>query len=118
MSAEFMTIEEFNERLQAWNGKEIKVSKVELNDFDEVNLKLNRTTYDSASYRLDDYEPKYEMELKGEGVIDTEAAGSQPLPDNTYEIPLDDDTIFERDGGQLMITTSRGVYKIELAQKN
>jgi len=113
--AKFLPIEKFNEKLEQWQGKEIKISKVELNDLDEVYLVLDRITYDKETRRLDDYVPLYSIELHGSGLIETDF-GEQPLPEAAYEVPLNSQTLFEFEDGVFIISTDRGAYKIERAE--
>ncbi|SFB30486.1 hypothetical protein SAMN04488072_11477 [Lentibacillus halodurans] len=113
MDLQFLTIEEFNELLQQWNGETIKISKHELDDLDETIMTLQNISYDRNTRRIDDYEPKHALQLNGIGRIETDAVDTQPLPSSLYEIPLEDNSLYEFDGEQFLLSTSRGVYKIE-----
>ncbi|SFD70082.1 hypothetical protein SAMN05216238_103211 [Lentibacillus persicus] len=115
MDVQFLTVEEFNELLQQWHGEVIKISKHELDDLDETSMVLQDTSYARNTRRLDDYEPMHALNLNGEGTMKTDAASSQPLPSSVYEIPLEDNTLYEFDGQHFLVSTSRGVYKIEKA---
>jgi len=115
VKSEFLSIEAFNEKLQQWRGKQIKVSKLELHDLDEVTISLDSVTYEKNDMRLDDYEGLYTLQLNGDGTIQTGTSNAQPLPSALYEIPLEADALQEFNGEQFIVSTTRGVYKIELA---
>ncbi|WP_010531326.1 hypothetical protein [Lentibacillus jeotgali] len=113
MEAQFLTVEAFNDLLQQWNGKTIKISKHELDDLDETLMTLQGISYERNTRRLDDYEPMHALQLNGTGTVETDASNVQSLPSSVYEIPLEDNTLYEFDGKQFLLSTSRGVYKIE-----
>ncbi|HLR63510.1 MAG TPA: hypothetical protein VK097_13930 [Lentibacillus sp.] len=113
MEAKFLTIETFNDLLQQWNGETIKISKHELDDLDETLMMLQDISYARNTRRLDDYEPMHALHLNGTGTIETDASNAQSLPSSVYEIPLEDNTLYEFDGQKFLLSTSRGVYKIE-----
>lgn len=112
---EFLSIETFNQLLQKWNGKNIKISKIELDDLDETWMQLDNVSYSSNTRRLDDYEPMHSLHLNGSGQIQTENNHVEQLPSSDYVIPLEDSSLYEFDGEQFLLSTDRGVYKIELA---
>ncbi|GGA89883.1 hypothetical protein [Ornithinibacillus halotolerans] len=115
MSHRFLAIEDFNELIQSWSGRRIKVTKHEMDDVDQTEMTLNQVSYEQNTRRIDDYVPMHNLLLHGDGQIETLAAMSnQPLPSSVYEIPLENNTMYEFDGEKLFITTERGVYKIEL----
>ncbi|TMN22234.1 hypothetical protein FH966_04305 [Lentibacillus cibarius] len=113
MGFQFLTIEEFNDLLQQWNGETIKISKHELNDLDETLMTLQEISYDRNTRRIDDYEPMHALQLNGAGTMETDIGEPQTLPSSLYEIPLEDNSLYEFDGHQFLVSTSRGVYKIE-----
>ncbi|GGK05916.1 hypothetical protein GCM10007063_30420 [Lentibacillus kapialis] len=113
MGVQFLTVEAFNDILQQWNGESIKISKHELDDLDETLMTLQDISYARNTRRLDNYEPMHALLLNGMGTIKTDASNTQSLPSSVYEIPLEDNTLYEFDGQQLLLSTSRGVYKIE-----
>ncbi|MFD1362842.1 hypothetical protein [Lentibacillus salinarum] len=113
MDVTFLTVEEFNDLLQQWNGEAIKISKHELDDLDETLMTLQAISYERNTRRIDDYEPMHALHLNGIGTIETDASDTQPLPSSVYEIPLEDNTLYEFDGQQFLLSTSRGVYKIQ-----
>ncbi|MGM8212824.1 hypothetical protein ACLIBH_08520 [Virgibacillus sp. W0430] len=110
----FLTIEEFNDQLSKWTGQEVTVSKLEMDDVDEVALVLESISYNKDVERLDEYEAIYTLELNGAGTIETEYGqnSQQPLPSRMYEVPLEDSTLYEFDGMQFIISTDRAAYKI------
>ena len=114
----FLSIEQFNELLQKWNEAEIKISKLEMNDLDEIVMQLEKVSYKNETPTIDGYEPIHTLQLSGQGAIQTENNDSQPLPSSLYEIPLEDDTLYEFDGTTFLISTDRGVYKIERLDKS
>ncbi|GIO26587.1 hypothetical protein [Ornithinibacillus bavariensis] len=114
MEHQFLSVEEFNRQLQQWNGQQIKITKHEMDDVDKIVMHLQDISYDLNTRRIDDYVPRYNLLLKGDGRIETLASMSnQPLPASVYEIPLENNTLYEYDGEKFFITTERGVYKIE-----
>ncbi|SHF98830.1 hypothetical protein [Ornithinibacillus halophilus] len=114
MDQQFLSIEQFNDLLQQWNGKNIKVTKHELDDIDETVLSLENISYESNTRRIDDYVPMHSLHLHGDGNIPTTTNSMTDLPSSMYEIPLQDDSLYEFDGEKFLISTDRGVYKIEL----
>lgn len=115
MEQRFLSIEEFNTLLSEWNGRPIKISKHELDDVDETLLELNTISYAKDTRRIDDYQPMHALHLNGTGQIQSEDNNTQPLPEALYEIPLEDTSLYEFDGTCFLLSTDRGVYKIELA---
>jgi len=107
-----LTIEEFNDRLQQWSGQKIRIVKEEMDDLDETLLELEDVSYVEGS-SIDDYIPKYALLLKGNGVVETTMNHYEELPSEAFEIPLDEDTIYEFDGKRFFIKNLRGVYMIE-----
>ncbi|WP_188455529.1 hypothetical protein [Virgibacillus oceani] len=117
MDQHFLSIEELNELLNRWNGQNIKVTKLELDDVDETLMELQNISYSKNTRRIDDYVPMHTLQLNGTGHVLTDAADLKPqdLPASQYEIPLEDNSLYEFDGSQFLLSTARGVYKIELA---
>lgn len=113
MNHQFLTIEQFNELINQWNGQNIKIEKMELDDKDEIHLLLTNVSYSTDTHRIDDYKARHALELNGPGEIRSDQ-GYYPLPDSTYIIPLQDSSLYEFDGKQFLLTTDRGVYKIRL----
>ncbi|MFD2043476.1 hypothetical protein ACFSTA_03700 [Ornithinibacillus salinisoli] len=118
MEQKFLSIEEFNDLLQQWNGQTVKVTKHEMDDLDQTVLHLRDVSYARNTRRIDDYEPMHSLHLNGDGDITTGVTNSthQPLPTSMYEIPLQDDSLYEYDGQKFLISTDRGVYKIEVVE--
>ncbi|SDQ06083.1 hypothetical protein [Virgibacillus salinus] len=115
MDQHFLSIEEFNELLNNWNGQTIKISKIELDDVDETLIQLKNISYSTNTRRIDDYEPMHALQFNGIGNVNTDSKEHQPLPSEIYEIPLEDSSLYEFNGSSFLLSTSRGVYKIELA---
>ncbi|WP_047985648.1 hypothetical protein [Ornithinibacillus californiensis] len=115
MEHHFLSVEDFHSLIQQWSGRRIKITKHEMDDVDQIVMDLQHITYDRNTRRIDDYVPMHSLQLNGDGRIETLATMStQPLPSPNYEIPLQDNTMYEFDGEKFFITTERGVYKIEL----
>lgn len=114
MEQKALSIEKFNDLLNNWTGKEIKILKQEVKDLDETIILLDQTTYRKNIYRVDDYEAKYELLLKGTGFIENENGEFEPLPESTYEIALDDNSTYQFDGIMFSINSDRGQYTIQL----
>lgn len=108
-----LTIEEFNELLREWSGKRVKVVKHELEDRDETLINLDTVSYENGS-SIDDYEPRHSLQLNGAGMIETTEDNYEQLPSDEFEIPLEEDAVYEFDGEKLALETSRGNYTIEL----
>lgn len=115
MEHRFLTIEQFNELINQWNGKNIQISKMEMDDFDETLMELEQISYDKNPNSMDDYEAMYTLQFNGVGKVMTEGNDFQQLPSSIYEIPLQDTTLYEFDGTEFLLSTDRGVYKIRLA---
>lgn len=116
MDHEFLSVEEFNTFIQQWSGRTIKIIKHEMDDIDQTVMNLQRISYDQNTRRIDDYVPKHSLLLHGDGQIETLTTMSNvSLPSSNYEIPLQDNSLYEFNGETFVITTDRGVYKIELA---
>lgn len=107
-----LSIEEFNDQLQQWSGQKIRIVKEELDDLDETLLELEDVSYAKGS-SVDDYIPRYALLLKGTGVVGTTMNNYEELPFEAFEIPLEEDTIYEFDGRRFFISSSRGVYMIQ-----
>ncbi|MEK4802859.1 hypothetical protein MHI02_15115 [Oceanobacillus sp. FSL K6-0118] len=113
MNQHFLTIEQFNDLIRQWNGKQIKIVKHELDDFDETLMDLSAISYSKNGGTIDGYEPIYSLNLNGSGIIGTTINKYESLPSELYEIPLEDSAMYEYDGSRFIVSTSRGVYTIE-----
>lgn len=109
-----ISIEIFSEKINKWTGKEIKVLKQEVNDLDETIISLEKVTYRENINRIDDYEPKFELQLTGSGQVKIGDGDFEPLPYSIYEIALDEDATFHFDGTAFTLKTDRGMYAIQL----
>ena len=110
----FLTIDELNELLNKWVGQYIRITKHEINDRDETVIDLKSISYNKNHDTIDDYQSKYTMHLNGEGHTMTEQNKVRPLPENQYEIPLDDGALYEFDASEFISSTERGIYQIEI----
>lgn len=114
MTQETLTIKKFNERINDWTGKEIKILKHEADDIDETIILLEKVSYKENLDRIDFYEPKYELRLTGSGFIENNEGEFKPLPNSVYEIALDDDTEYQFKDQKFHLDTDRGTYSIQL----
>ncbi|MFD2627453.1 hypothetical protein [Oceanobacillus kapialis] len=110
----YLTIEKFNKLLTKWNGRTVRVSKQEIDDYDETIMNLEAVSYESNPHRLDEYTPLYSLQLNGTGQVENSAHNMEELPSAVYEIPLEDSSLYQFDGSRFSLTTDRGIYTIEL----
>ncbi|WP_245837322.1 hypothetical protein [Virgibacillus phasianinus] len=111
-----LSIEDFNEMLQKWTGKRIKIFKHEIEDNDETLMNLDNVSYAEQDATIDDYVAKHILQLNGTGVIENDDHEHEPLPSPTYEIPLEDSTNYQFDGSRFNLKNDRGHYSIELCE--
>ncbi|QAS52999.1 hypothetical protein [Halobacillus litoralis] len=111
---QILTIEEFNQLLQLWSGKTVKVTKNELRDEDTIIMNIEEISYSTDTRRIDEYEPMHSLYLHGRGRLATEPQNAQPLPSPYYEIPLEDSTQYQFQNEKFSLLTDRGSYTIEL----
>lgn len=110
----FLTIDELNDLLNQWTGQYIRVTKHEIDDLDRTVIDLESISYNKSHDTIDDYQSKYTMHLNGVGHVMTEQNKARPLPENQYDIPLEEDALYEFDGAGFIISTERGIYKIDI----
>jgi hypothetical protein len=113
MEQQALSIEEFNEKIKSWTGKNIKITKKELNDLDEMEMELQSISYTNNEQGIDDYVSEHSLVLSGEGQIENEENQMEPLPAPHYEIPLDDTSNYHFDGKLFNLKTERATYTIE-----
>ncbi|WP_067726231.1 hypothetical protein [Oceanobacillus damuensis] len=113
MGQQSLTIEEFNEKLKSWTGKNVKITKQELDDLDETVMELKSVSYSNNTRRVDDYVPEHSLLLNGDGEIENEDEQMEPMPAPLYEIPLDEGTSYEFNGSSFSLATERAAYTIE-----
>ncbi|MFZ3579409.1 hypothetical protein [Virgibacillus sp. DJP39] len=111
---QLLSVEEFNELLKKWAGKNIKVLKQEIGDNDEALIELESISYSNDTQTIDDYKATHALQLNGLGKIENEGHEFVPLPSLTYEIPLEDSTHYQFDGSRFTLKTDRGTYTIEI----
>ncbi|MGP4081322.1 hypothetical protein ACTWQL_15565 [Pseudalkalibacillus sp. R45] len=109
-----LTVEQFNQLIQQWSGKNIKITKQELGDQDTIIMKLDDISYHNDTRRIDDYESLHSIHLIGEGTTETGPQNAQPLPTSSYKIPLEDTTRYQFDDIRFSLVNERGTYTIEL----
>ncbi|GAB3798342.1 hypothetical protein [Virgibacillus kimchii] len=114
MSENYLSIEEFNDLIQQWNGKTVKIAKQEMDDYDETVMELTDVSYETNTRRIDDYVPKHALQLNGTGLIENERHEKHPLPASLYEIPLEDSSLYQFDGARFALITDRAIYTIEV----
>ncbi|MFA1819249.1 hypothetical protein ACDX78_03415 [Virgibacillus oceani] len=114
MSDQYLSIEEFNDLIQKWSGKTVKIAKQELDDYDETVMELADVSYETNKRRIDDYVPKHALQLNGTGLIENEMSETHPLPSSLYEIPLEDSSLYQFDGARFALITDRAIYTIEV----
>jgi hypothetical protein len=114
MEKHFLTMEEVNEILREWSGKKVKIVKHELDDIDETLINLSKISYAKNDQRIDDYQSEYSLNLNGTGLIETTANNYEDLPNNSFEVPLEEDGLYEFDGDRIILSTTRGVYTLEI----
>ncbi|WP_217588685.1 hypothetical protein [Lentibacillus saliphilus] len=115
MDPQFLSVDAFNELINQWSGEQIVIKKIEMDDVDVIRLELDRISYAKETGGWDHYIPKYALHLNGYGETFT-TDDFQALPNMTYEIPLEDTSLYEFDGNTFLISTDRGVYQISLAR--
>lgn len=115
---QYLSVEEFNNMLQQWNGETIKISKSEIDDKDNTVMELNSISYTKNTRRIDDYEPKHALILNGSGKVEIDKNEYEPLPSAYYEIPLEDSTLYQYDESQFSLINDRGSYTIEVLSEN
>ncbi|ASN03880.1 hypothetical protein [Virgibacillus necropolis] len=117
MEQDSISIEEFNESLSKWTGKNIKILKQEIEDNDETLMTLEKVSYIEHTETIDDYVAKYALHLNGTGKIENADNKLEQLPLPSYEIPLEDTTTYQFNGSHFTLKNERAAYMIELADK-
>lgn len=112
VSVSILSIEELDRLLKSWQGRTIRIRKVEQGNLDEVALDLDQVRY-SETRTLDDYVGRYILELHGAGTVQPEE-GSAPaaLPGQAFEIPLTDDDRYILHRDHVELRTPRGSYHL------
>src|SRR5690625_6960799 len=99
----FLTIDELNELLNQWTGQYVKVTKHEIDDLDKTVIDLDSISYNKNHDTIDDYQSKYTMHLNGVGHVMTAQNKARALPEDQYDIPLENDALYEFDGTEFII---------------
>lgn len=76
-------------------------------------IDLNDVTYAEGHKILNGYELRYAWNLNGSSEIEMENDCAE-IPANVFEIPLEETALDECDGTRFILSTSRGVYTLEL----
>ncbi|MDY0404326.1 hypothetical protein P5G51_001870 [Virgibacillus sp. 179-BFC.A HS] len=106
-----LDIEGLNAKLQEWCGNEITVEKDELRDKDRIHMHLASISYDKNTRKIDDYQATYTLRLHGEGNVQTDKK-EQTLPQDVYEIPLEDTATVQMQDQAIILETDRGHYRL------
>lgn len=102
--------------MRRWSGKRIKVVKHEMSNLDEALINLGDVSHMKKPESLDGYGSRHALHLNGTGMIETDMNKYEELPANVFEIPLEEDALYEFDGTRFILSTSRGVYTMELLE--
>ncbi|WP_026672113.1 hypothetical protein [Alkalihalobacterium bogoriense] len=105
-------IQNILETLQEWKGSNISIQKTERRDIDNNLMELEDVEVVKQLDDEDDYVDPYTIELKGRGTV-LNAAGSKPLPLQSYELPINQLLSFEASQEFLTIKTDRATYVIK-----
>ena len=73
-------------------------------------INLDEVSYAKENHDEDDYEPRYALHLNGPGKIGTTENNFEDLPSDKFEIPLEDDALYEYDGSRFLLTTSHAEF--------
>ncbi|OLS36951.1 hypothetical protein BTR22_09640 [Alkalihalophilus pseudofirmus] len=112
-------VDQFTQWLDEHNGQTLSIQKGEhetgskdVLDIDLISLELQSVEVRSANQNTqDDYLPSEEVILYGEGYIHGDDTRT-PLPDNYFEIPLDETFKFHSDGNEIKVETEKALYRI------
>ncbi|WP_332690898.1 hypothetical protein [Halalkalibacter lacteus] len=113
-------IHELSEWLESHKGETLLIQKGELAtglqqifDIDQVTLQLDHISVASNEATGDDYLPRQELVLHGNGSIQS-PEGEKPLPQNAYEIPLYGKVNTTNEKDRLKVETEKAIYDIHL----
>ncbi|WP_078554224.1 hypothetical protein [Bacillus alkalicellulosilyticus] len=105
-------IETILDTLEDWKGSNISIQKQERKDIDNNQMKLEDVEIVKQLNDIDDYVDPYTIELKGRGTV-LNTGGTQPLPLQSYELPIKQLVSFEASKEFLTIKTDRATYVIK-----
>lgn len=97
--------------LKKWDGHDLLISKLENEDHDQTVLRLEEVEMKECGETIDGYVPDVALLLKGQGRVILENI-EEPMPSNSYEIPLDSLYDIHYDEIRLYLATKRGSYTI------
>lgn len=112
-------VEQFSEWLEGQKGKKLFIKKGEhstgmekISDLDTISISLESISLrQSKQSSLDDYLPHQELILHGNGEIRGNEKDS-PLPNQSFEIPLDETFHFSKEGNAVNVHTEKAVYHL------
>lgn len=106
------SIQEVAQWLQSKSNHTLHISKQEEDDWDRIELQLERIEHQAhQELSIDGYGDRNTLQLYGSGIVIT-AGHEAPLPHDTYLIGLDGFKSAEIQDQQLVLSTERGVYSI------
>lgn len=111
MGDNVLDIEGLHAQFEEWCGNDLHIEKRELHDIDHIRMALDSLSYNKNSRTIDNYESTYTLRLNGTGNIVTDRT-DQTLPNDVYEIPLEDNATFTMQQNGLLLHTDRGMYTI------
>lgn len=104
-------IESVQQTLSKWGGQRIIITKEENGDVDQTMLDLEQVELEETS-PLDDYRADHSIQLIGKGQTVFEDH-QEPLPYQTFDIPVENITNISVDQGRIIIRSDRGIYTIK-----
>ncbi|MDD9265408.1 hypothetical protein ACFPES_00020 [Paenibacillus sp. GCM10023248] len=111
---ETLTIQEVCGWFEANLDKNILIKKEEQNDIDQVEIALQDVGLMSHSDSIDDYLSPQAILLHGSGFIFQLDDDKQPLPGDSFEIPLNGNFHGYQDENGMEINTEAASYSIKI----
>ncbi|GAB6989187.1 hypothetical protein [Paenibacillus pini] len=102
-------IEWFNKHM----NQPVLIEKKEQDDLDTTRVQLEEIEFKESSPGLDEYTEGRKLFLHGPGSIINEM-GESPLPQSTFEIPLDGLSHVQTEQSRIVLETERAKYTIKL----
>lgn len=104
------SIEELSNWLESHQGETLIIRKGELSTGLQQIFDLDHISFVSNDRNVDDYIPKNELILHGNGNIRSKE-GMKVIPQNAYEIPLIGNIVTSNEEDGLKVETEKAVYK-------
>ncbi|MDV2683672.1 hypothetical protein RYX56_04690 [Alkalihalophilus lindianensis] len=112
-------IDQFSSWLDKQKGNTLSIQKgehetgmKEVMDIDLVSIQLDSVSLrESEQASIDDYIPNKEIILHGTGQVHGDEKDS-PLPEDCFEIPVDDSFQFQGEGKDVQVHTDKAIYRI------